>query len=330
MATRNRRAQGFARIGAVIVALSLAASSALPFGNQGDGGFRDRLLRIRTMDMLVINYGSTNWYDVTSSLAAHPGDAGNAAVMSIFLSIGNVHLNRFEKDGDPAHLARSLLFFEWVVANHSLWGERQGSGSVVSYLDISIRRLQKECDVGEYGLRVDALANTARAITAEEADTVVASKSMESIQPIVDTSRVSLLAAAANFLNDDLRAGAWGQNAERLAADLKTSDCGTLESAMDLSLGALSYRLAGQPVPEGFRDVTSYGEFRPAGCPGIIKGYVTDAPVSVVKPGPSLDAAIQDAQIVAIYMEEYLWFYQPGRYCGPLLPPDDNPIDKNR
>ena len=318
------------RTWALVAIAVLAASSALALGNQGDGGLRDRLLRIRAMDMLVINYGSTNWYDVTSSLAAHPGDPDNAAVMSVFLSIGNVHLNRYEKDADPAHLARSLQFFEWVVANHSLWGERQGSGSVVSYLDISVRRLQKECDVGEYGLRIDSLANMAMAITAEEADTVAFSKSIESILPIVDTSRVSLLAAAANFLRGDLRAPAWGQSAERLAADLKTSDCGTLESAMDLSLGALSYRLAGQPVPDGFRDVTFYGEFHPAGCPGIIKGYVTNAPVSVVKPGPSLDAVIHDAQIVAIDVEEYLWFYQPGRYCGPFDPPDDNPIDKNR
>ena len=159
MATRNRRVPEFGRIGAVILALSLTASSALPFGNQGDGGFRDRMLRIRTMDMLVINYGSTNWYDVTSSLAAHPGDPDNTAVMSVFLSIGNVHLNRFERDGDSAHLGRALVFFEWVVANHGLWGERQGSGSVVSYLDISVRRLQKECDVGDYGIRIDALAN---------------------------------------------------------------------------------------------------------------------------------------------------------------------------
>jgi hypothetical protein len=330
MATGHRRIQGFGRIGAVVLATLLAASSALAFGNQGDGGLRDRLLRIRAMDMLVINYGSTNWYGVTSSLAANPAAPDNAPVMSVFLSIGNVHLNRFEKDGDPAHLARALLFFEWVVANHSLWGERQGSGSVVSYLDISVARLQKECDVGEYGVRIDALANMAKAITAEEADILFASKSMESISPVVDSSRISLLAAAANFLKDDLRAGAWGQSAESLAAELRSSDCGTLESAMDLSLGALSYRLAGQPVPQGFSDVTSYGEFRPAGCPGIIQGYATSAPVSVVTPGASLDAAIRDAQIVAIYVEEYLWFYQPGRFCGPILPPDDNPIDKNR
>jgi hypothetical protein len=333
MTTRNQGKPNIGRIWAAILAGFLAASSLLATTvvGKGNGRERDRLIRLRIMDILVLNYGSTDWYAVTSSLAAHPEDPGNAAVMSVFLSIGNVHLNRFEKDGDLAHLDRALLFFEWVAANQSLWGDRLGSGSVVSYLDISVRRLQKECDVGDYGARIDALKNMAMAITAEEADTVVASKGTESTSPILgDASRVSLLAAAANFLKDDARAAVWGQEAAQMAADLKSSDCQSLDNAVALSLGALSYRLARQPIPEGFSDVTFYGVFRPSGCSsGIAYGYVTNSAISVVTPGASLDAAIHDGEMVAIYLEEYLWFYPPGS-CFVIDDPGDNPIDKNR
>jgi hypothetical protein len=181
--------------------------------------------------------------------------------------------------------------------------------------------------VGSEGARIDALVNLARTITADEADTVVA----ESFLPIVgDASRVSVLAAAAYFLNDDLRAASWREQAAAMAAHLQTSDCQSLENAMSLSLGALSFRLAHQPVPEGFSDVTFYGQFRPAGCSGITYGYVTQGAVNVVTPGASLDAAIHDGEMMAIYLEEYLWFYPPGFFCAGIDDPDHTPIDKNR
>jgi hypothetical protein len=319
---------------AVTLTAFLAASSALALGRgEVDTPQRQRLLRMRVMDVLAENYDKTNWYDVTSDLSAHPLDAENPAVMSIFLSLGNVHLNRFEKDRDPSHLDRSLLFFEWVVANRNLWGEREGSGSVVSYLDISVRRLREECDVGAFGSRVDALVNAATAITAEEADAVLAALGLESFRPIIagDSSRISLLAAAANFLKDDSRASGWGQSAEKLAASLKTTDCQTLKNAMDLSLGALSYRLARQPVPEEFAQVSFYGQFRePLGCSAIVSGYETNGPVSAVTLGDSLDRAIHDGQVVAIDVEQYLWFFPPGSACGVFDDPERIPIDVNR
>jgi hypothetical protein len=111
MATRKQGTRNLGRIWAAILAGFLAASSLMAItvlGRGTDQRTRDRLVRLRIMDMLVLDYDKSNWYAVTSNLAAHPEDPGNAAVMSVFLSIGNVHLNLYEVDGDPAHLDRAL------------------------------------------------------------------------------------------------------------------------------------------------------------------------------------------------------------------------------
>src|SRR5262252_10424632 len=116
----------------------LAAGSALALGNDGPNRAETRLIEMRIMNVYALNYGATNWSAVTQELAAHPGDAGNTAVMSIPLSLGNVYLNRYETGRDPADLQRAISMFQRVAGNYGWWGGRAGSGSVVTYLDISV------------------------------------------------------------------------------------------------------------------------------------------------------------------------------------------------
>src|SRR5262249_57004939 len=137
-----------------------------------------RLIEMRIMNIYGLNYGATNWSGVTRGLSAHPGDAGNTAVMSIPLSLGNVYLNRYETGQDPADLGRAIQMFERVTGNYGWWAAREGSGSVVSYLDLSVSRLRAECDVGLVQSQVDALVGSAAVITAEEADAALVAEGL--------------------------------------------------------------------------------------------------------------------------------------------------------
>src|SRR6266571_4781311 len=181
MVKQSRTNRSVGRTCVLALLVLLAASSAFSLGNPG---FRNRqqqrLGEIRVMNIFGLNYGATNWSAVTSELAARPGDAGNPAVMSIPLSLGNVYLNRFETGKDEADLERAIQMFERVTGNYGWWGGREGSGSVVSYLDISMSRLQGECDIGAFQSRIDALSLAAMEITAEEADALLAVEGLES------------------------------------------------------------------------------------------------------------------------------------------------------
>ena len=170
---RNPRSHGPAAAAALL--LLLAASSALAISAVGERpgpGQRRRAMwesQIGVMDIFVRNYGGADWSLVLSDLDAHPEDPANPAFMSIPLSLANVYLNRYENGGNKANLERSLQIFEWVAAGRELWGGREGTGSVVSYLDIGVARLRAECDVGGFESRIDELWQTAMKITAEEA-----------------------------------------------------------------------------------------------------------------------------------------------------------------
>src|SRR5215471_19789575 len=100
--------RGIGRTWVLAVIAGLAATSALALGNQGPSREELRLAEIRVMNIYGLNYGAADWSAVTQALAAHPGDAGNAAVMSIPLSLGNVYLNRYEVSADPADLQRAI------------------------------------------------------------------------------------------------------------------------------------------------------------------------------------------------------------------------------
>jgi hypothetical protein len=308
----------------------------------GKPGQRRQTMResqIRVMNIFAQNYGGADFSLVTNDLESHPEDPANAAIMSIPLSLANVYLNRYEVGWKKADLERSLQIFEWVASRRDLWGGREESGSVVSYLDISVARLRVECDVGEFESRIEELWRTAMAITEAEAQALLEAISvpdhpcrLEStlgactlrILPVDSeqwqVSRASLLAAASSFLPEDPRSQAWGEGARRFAVaqtDPSVSACEAAEADLVLAQGALSYHLAGGAVPSEFGAVSGTAAARrtASNCPSFIT-YRTPGPVEVVEPGDSLATALADSRVVAFYLSErYLWQFPPGSQC---------------
>ena len=322
------------RISVLAVIAGLAASAALALGHQGPSREEQRLSEIRMMSIYGLNYGATNWSAVTQELAANPDAAGNTAVMSIPLALGNVYLNRFETGHDPADLQRGIQMFQRVVGNYAWWGGRSGSGSVVTYLDISVSRLKAECDVGELQSEIDSLSNAVRAITAEEADAALVAEGVESTLPIAgrfDPSRISLLASAASLLGDDSRASGWEATAVKIASSYESS-CLTLETYIALTQATLSYNISKREVPSGLVGLFSLAVFRQGvGCGPLIAGYQTSGPVAAVSDGGSLAAAVHDSEVVTFILDRMLSQFHPGTQCGLSSDdPDNTPIDISR
>jgi hypothetical protein len=343
MTKQNRNTRSLGTAGAAAFLLLLAASSALAISAVGERpgpgpGQRQRALResqIRVMDIFARNYGDTDWSLVLSDLDAHPEDPSNPAFMSIPLSLANVYLNRYEAHWDKGYLERSLDIFEWVAGHRELWGGREGTGSVVSYLDIGVARLRAECDVGGFESRIDELWQTAMKITAEEAGALLETVGvpgqpcartlrqeacLQSILPFPEesaalASRAALFAAASSFLAEDPRAGAWAENARSFAARIPTSVCQSADTQVTLSQGELASYLGGG---EGFDADPRRG--RRIGrtvvrCAAFSTVYETPGPVDVVSPGESLALAIRDSQVVAYSLSNYLWRFPPGSQC---------------
>ena len=317
MVKQNGKIQNAARVGALTFLAVFAASAVFALSPDGRPGERPRRQRearraseIRIMDIFVQNYGAADWSLVTAELQAHPDGAQNAAIISIPLSLGNVYLNRYESGHDKADLERAIVRFEQVVSNQALWRGRSGSGSVVSYLDISLSRLDAECDIGGFETRISALWQAAMTITAEEADFAQGAVALKSISPVADeeeASRASVLAAAASFLAGDSRAESWGNGARQAASRLSGAGCKSGKAALLLSEGSISYRLVGSDVP---------AEFVATGCLLSVPSYETGAPVEAVAPGETLDRATRDSGVVTYHLTHiYLLVFPPGSQC---------------
>jgi hypothetical protein len=348
MIRQNRKTRSFGRVGAVALGVFFAASLLLalrPANSDGSPGDRMRNRRealraseIRVMDIFGQNYGGADWSLVTSDLESHPSGPANPAFMSVPLSLANVYLNRYEVGHDKANLDRSVELLEWVAANRGIWGGRDGTGSVVSYLDISLARVRAECDIGGFEARIDELWQSAMTITAEEADALLAAgwgpdrpcaptlwlpACTESILPYppeseAQASRAALFSAAASFLQGDSRAAAWAQGAQ-LAARFPGAVCQTAQTELDLSQGALSFLLSGGDAPAELQPVTgARGSGRSSSaCSTFPTGYETSGPVALVDPATSLASAIRDSRVVAYYVSElYLWHFPPGSQCS--------------
>ena len=340
MTKQNRNIRSLEPAIAAALLLLLVASPALAISANGKPGQRRRASRdsqIRVMDIFAQNYGGADFSPVVSDLESHPADPANAAFMSVPLSLANVYLNRYEVGWNKADLERSIGMFEWVVARRDLWGGGDGSGSVVSYLDIGLSRLRAECDVGGFESRIEELWGTAMAITASEADEALAggvpgkpcgptfwlAACPEAILPYpsedaVLASRAALLAAASSFLATDPRAGDWAEGAHSLAARFPASACQPAEIEVVLSQGALSKRLGSSDLPDDFEGVIrGFKTGRTSSrCSPFPAGYATAGPVDIVNPGASLAAAIHDGQFVAFSLSErFLWQFPPGSQC---------------
>jgi hypothetical protein len=277
----------------------------------------------RVMDVLAQLYGETDFSLVTSYMAENPESAGNPNIVFIPLSLGNVYLNRYEWRNHISDLETSIEWLEWVTGNHSLWGQRWLSAPVVSYLDLTIRRLESHGEIADLQDRIARLRDQALRITEEEADARLTgafpylpydscltgdSKAEE------NAWEATLLAAAANLLPQHEHAAVWDSLARQLAYDAITRPSDPPDSAgvktttvtEDLALsnhglfpnptyaaaaillleqGALTYRLAGRDVPAEFgHNVRELYE--------IYRSYV-DADLNWTRPSdPSGDATL--------------------------------------
>lgn len=342
MVKQNRKTTSLNGAGAAAFLLLLAASpmfaiSAFSADGRPGPAQRQQAMRrsqIAMMDIFAQNYGDADFSPVTNELEANPEDPGNAAFMSVPLSLANVYLNRYEVGWQKANLERSVEILEWVVSGRQLWGGRDGTGSVVSYLDITLARLRAECDVGGFESRIGDLWQAAMAITAEEADAVLAgppcgptlllAACVDSILPFpadaeARASRAALFSAASSFLPTDPRAAAWAESARSLKALFPATDCQPAEVGVFLAQGRLSQRLAGGDSTIDLDALVRGVQFRPSGCSASPAGYETSGHVNVVAPGDSLAAAIHDSQVVAsTLLERYLWQFPPGSQCEQI------------
>lgn len=337
MTRQNGSIQNLRRLLAVAGLVFLAAGAVAAISVRERPGKRRDAMReslMRRMDIFAANYGDTDWSRVTDALAESPSDPANPAFMSVPLSLANVYLNRHEAGGNKADLERAVAIVEWVVWNRALWERREGSGSVVGYLDITARRLQAECDVGGYEFRIDEIWRAAMGITADEADAITSGRRCRGGTMLLDAcpltiqpfpaeeesraSRAALLAAASSFLADDARAPVWAQGAKEIAQSISESDCRSAETEIVLTQAALSYRLANAEVPEAFDSsrAADGGASRPSCSGPSATSYETAGPVAEVDGGTALDAAIRDSRVVAFHVSEsYLWLYPPGSQC---------------
>lgn len=347
MTNNNRTTRSLGAAGAAAFLLLLTAGAALAISPDWKPGTqlerRQRAMRasqIAVMDIFGQNYGGADFSLVIGDLESHPADAGNAAFMSVPLSLANVYLNRYETGGAKADLDRAVLILGWVADRRDLWSGREHTGSVVSYLDISLARARAECDVGGYESAIDEAWSKAMALTAGEADALLETASPCGLTlllaacadrilplpiPTVEAdlaSRAALFATASSFLSADPRAAVWAENARALAASFPASECQPVEVDVILTQGALSKNLGDADAP----DVGLHGrgvERVSTVCTAYSPSYKTAGAVDVVTPGDSLAEAIADSRVVAFVLSErFLWQFPPGSQCL-IFPVDD-------
>jgi len=323
MVTKNREKKNLGHAMALACILDLAASSVGAIGIDGRPPRRDpvRSRQLRAMDVFLTNYGSTDFSAVQDALEASPAGAGNPEIMSVALSLGNDYLSRFERYGASAYLARALDSFESVAARRDLWGGRPRSGAVVAYLDMSVARVNGECEVSGFQDRINALSLAALSLTAQEAtaasDAEESSELSVSSTPEDNAARAALYVWAASLLSDDPRAEQWRVNAGRIVTGFSLDDCQSDETVLALSQAALGYELFGKELPAGFRtSATSRARRLSSTCSPSIGVYQTSEPVSVVEPGETLAAAVHDGMVVAYDLSElFLRQFPPGSQC---------------
>lgn len=322
MTKQNRKTGSLGRAGALALVFFLAAGLALGISSRDRQGRRrqaTRESRIAAMNVFGSNYDGVDWSPIMSALAEHPGERGNPRIMSIFLSLGNVDLNRFELRPSVADLDRAIGFFEAVAGSADLWGKRPLAGSVVAYLGISLVRLEGECDVGQSRNRIEELRRKVIEVSGDEADAVAPLEEymyLIETTPEEDAARAALYAAAANLQPDDPRAQAWTLYARMIAERLALRDSQTAETALSLSQAELLYELSGGDIPRVFERNLSRPRFVVAfRGPSSVSALREASPVLLNDPEDSLERAVGDSRILAALLSEYLREFPPGEQC---------------
>ena len=322
MNTQNRKPRNIrfaGTLGAILAGVLLAANLALAISAYDTPNRRRQALReaqLRSMDQFAQSYASTDWSAVGAAVAGNPLAAENPRIFSIFLSLGNVFLNRYEVGHSQADLDRAMGYFEMVAGNEDLWGSRPLAGSVVVYLGVSLVRLDAECDVGASADRIEAFRNRVAEIAAAEADVIAPLEEYASLVATTeeaDAARAGIYATAAVLIADDARSSEWRRDAESLAAALSSSGSTSAETALTMSQAELMYEASGD-VPR------SFGGFAPSKAlvvafrgPGSVAVEMSKASPAVAP--ETLETPIQDSRATAAMLSAYLRQFPPGSQC---------------
>jgi hypothetical protein len=273
------------------------------------------------MDTFARSYGDADWSIVAIAIVAHPDDAANPKAMSVFLSLGNVYLTRFEERRAAADIDRALGLFEAVAGSEELWGRRPFTGSVVAYLGISLARLAGECDVIPYQGRIDELRQKVIEVSTAEAGAIaeaeIDAEEFLATTPEEDAARAALYAAAAVLRPEDPRAKTWEQDARFLGARLLSLETRSAETEMTLSQAALLYEMSGGAVPP---ELEQFFAARPLVVAfrgfSSTAGAQTGEPAVAVEPGEPLETAVRESRFVTALLSDYLRQFPPGSQCG--------------
>ena len=323
MTSQDRKTtRSFGRAGAIAFGLFLAASLTLAISAKDSPHRRRQALResqMRMMDEFAQAYGSTDWSIVGAAVAEHPLAPENPRIMSIFISLGNVYLNRYELRHSPADLDRALTLFESVAGAEDLWGGRPFAGSVVVYLGVSLLRIDSECDVGAYGGRIEDLRRLVVEAAAAEADAVAPAEEYTEqfleTTPEEDAARAALYATAAALLPDDPRSAEWARYAGALAARLSSGDSGSAESSLVLSQAELVYEWSGSDVPRAFGRFAGTGALAVPFRKSVSNGVGIEKAAPVFEPDGSVETAAQDSRVTAALLTIYLRQFPAGSQC---------------
>jgi hypothetical protein len=319
MDSKNRKPGFLGRVGAILIGLSLAASLALAISANDSPGRRRQALResqLRAMDQFVQVYGGVDWSAVGAAVVEHPDAAENPRIMSVFLSLGNAFLNRYEIGHSSADLGRALAYFEAVAGSSTLWGHRPLAGAVVVYLGISAVRLDSECDVGDSAGRIADLHALVAEVAAAEADVIAPIEEYAVFAETTaeeDAARAALYATAAAFLPEDARSAAWALDASIVTGRISSAGAErSAEASLVLSQAELLYEASGQEVP---RALSRFAGPRSLVVPFRSSGGAQPAAAAPIFEDGSLDNAIQDSRVLAALLTSYLRQFPAGSQC---------------
>jgi hypothetical protein len=314
------------RIGWVVVlAFGLGAGivSGMRSGDEGQQQ-RDvaRRAQLAAMGSVLKSYGAADSSALTDFLAANPTEEVNAELMIIPLSLGNVYLNAFELRRSASDLERSIQQFEFVAGQDVSWTGRHGSGAVIAYLQISLARVDRECDVGDLAGRIADVKVRVDQITLSEAQSRSVTALPSSEDPSEDDANdAALFAAAANFLPDGPDRAGWLERSRTLASRA-LSGCPSPVTLLIASQGALSFQITGSGVPDEFGKVPPLKiQVRESkSCPSVAWWLVSTSTETSEQIGQRLSSALMNSRTVAVALtEHFLWSYSGGCFDGEPL-----------
>ena len=317
MSTRN--------LSVSLLALALTAG-ALP-ALDGGGRVRDPEDRWRaqlaSMSAALAPFAEDTWPAIAGRFDGDPGAEFNARLVMVAISLANADVARFELGVGLEWRVRAIERLEDVVVRQAEWTDRRGSGGAAVYLAMTVRRLRAECDVGDEGGRVEALARVSDDILLSEAVFRETEGIMSLPEDLADAS-AAFVGAAVLLPSSDETSGRESAGLDLGARALY--GCPSPETVLFASEAALSYQVARRGVPTQLTRVPALAPGLPRGCKA---SRVWSASESISPEAASLDdrtkAALSASRNTAVLlMEHFLWVFPPAAGCPT---PDPDPME---